>query len=71
MYLMGQIEFLEQNYIQSLELMEAAIHIKVPEGISFDEKMAETKTRIEKMNKQKVITQAPPTFIPEIHKKTR
>lgn len=65
MYLMGQIEFLEQNYIQSLELMEAAIHIKVPEGISFDEKMAETKTRIEKMNKQKVITQAPPTFIPE------
>ena len=65
MYLMAQIEFLEQNYPQSLELMEAALHIKLEDTEDFDGKIQNAKTRIEKMNKQKVITSAPPTFIPE------
>ena len=65
LYLMGQIEFLEQNYPQSLELMEAALQIKLPQMTSFDEKILNAKTRVEKTNKQKVITSAPPTFIPE------
>ena len=65
MYLMAQIEFLEQNYPQSLELMEAALHIKLEDTEDFDNKIQNAKTRIEKMNKQKVITSAPPTFIPE------
>ena len=65
LYLMGQIEFLEQNYPQSLELMEAALQIKLAQMTSFDEKILSAKTRVEKTNKQKVITSAPPTFIPE------
>ena len=65
LYLMGQIEFLEQNYPQSLDLMEAALQIKLPQMTSFDEKILNAKTRVEKTNKQKVITSAPPTFIPE------
>ena len=65
LYLMGQIEFLEQNYPQSLELMEAALQIKLAQMASFDEKILSAKTRVEKTNKQKVITSAPPTFIPE------
>ena len=65
LYLMGQIEFLEQNYPQSLELMEAALQIKLPQMTNFDEKILNAKTRVEKTNKQKVITSAPPTFIPE------
>ncbi len=65
LYLMGQIEFLEQNYPQSLDLMEAALQIKLAQMTSFDEKILNAKTRVEKTNKQKVITSAPPTFIPE------
>ena len=65
LYLMGQIEFLEQNYPQSLQLMEAALQIKLPQMTNFDEKILNAKTRVEKTNKQKVITSAPPTFIPE------
>ena len=65
LYLMGQIEFLEQNYPQSLELMDAAVQIKLSDASDFDEKISSTKTRIEKTNKQKVISSAPPTFIPE------
>ena len=65
LYLMGQIEFLEENYPQSLDLMEAALQIKLPQMTSFDEKILNAKTRVEKTNKQKVITSAPPTFIPE------
>ncbi len=65
LYLMGQIEFLEQNYSQSLELMDAAVQIKLSDASDFDEKISSTKTRIEKTNKQKVISSAPPTFIPE------
>ena len=65
LYLMGQIEFLEQNYTQSLELIDAALRIKIPGTTEFDEKILNSKLRIEKTNKQKVITSAPPTFIPE------
>ena len=65
LYLMGQIEFLEQNYPQSLELMDAALQIKIPDALNFNEKISNAKIRIEKTNKQKVITSAPPTFIPE------
>ena len=65
LYLMGQIEFLEQNYPQSLELMDAALQIKLPNTACYDEKILSAKTRIEKINKQKVISLAPPTFIPE------
>lgn len=65
MYLMAQIEFLEQNYPQSIELMDASLNIKTPETLTYDEKIFDTKTRIEKMNKQRVISSAPPTFIPE------
>ena len=48
MYLMAQIEFLEQNYPQSLELMEAALHIKLEDTEDFDGKIQNAKTRIEK-----------------------
>lgn len=65
MYLMAQIEFLEPNYPQSLALLEAALHITLDDTEDFDNKIQNAKTRIEKMNKQKVITSAPPTFIPE------
>ncbi len=65
LYLMGQIEFLEQNYTQSLELMDAALQIKLSDAIVFDEKIANTKTRIEKINKQKTINSSLPSFIPE------
>ena len=33
MYLMAQIEFFEQNYSQSLELIEAALHIKLEDTL--------------------------------------
>lgn len=65
MYLMAQIEFFEQNYSQSLELIEAALHIKLEDTLDFDEKIQNSKTKIEKHNKQKVISSAPPSFIPE------
>lgn len=65
MYLMAQIEFLEQNYSQALELTEAALHIKLEDTIDFDEKIQNSKSKIEKHNKQRVISSAPPTFIPE------
>ena len=62
---MAQIEFFEQNYSQSLELIEAALHIKLEDTLDFDEKIQNSKTKIEKHNKQKVISSAPPSFIPE------
>lgn len=65
MYLMAQIEFFEQNYSQSLELIEAALHIKLEDTLDFDEKIQNSKTKIEKHNKQRVISSAPPSFIPE------
>lgn len=65
LYLTGQIEFLEQNYTQSLDLMDAALHIKLSDTGNLDEKILNAKTQIEKTNKQKAITSAPPTFIPE------
>ena len=65
MYLMAQIEFFEQNYSQSLELIEAALHIKLENTLDFDEKIQNSKTKIEKHNKQRVISSAPPSFIPE------
>lgn len=68
MYLMAQIEFFEQNYSQSLELIEAALHIKLEDTLDFDEKIQNSKTKIEKHNKQRVISSAPPSFIPENNK---
>ena len=65
LYLMGQIEFLEENYSQSLDLTDAALHIKLPDTVEIDEKIKNAKTKVEQTNKQKFISSAPPSFIPE------
>ena len=65
LYLMGQIEFLEENYSQSLDLTDAALHIKLPDTVEIDEKIKNAKAKVEKTNKQKFISSAPPSFIPE------
>lgn len=65
LYLMGQIEFLEENYPQSLDLTDAALHIKLSDTEEFDEKIKRTRTKIEQTSKQRAINSAPPSFIPE------
>ena len=61
---MGQIEFLEENYSQSLDLTDAALK-KLPDTVEIDEKIKNAKAKVEKTNKQKFISSAPPSFIPE------
>lgn len=64
-YCMSQIEFMEQNYTEALDLINASIYLKVPEFSQFDEKIKIAKSRIEKTNKQKTISSNPPSFIPQ------
>lgn len=65
LYAMAQIEFMEQNYNEALDSINASLQLKLDFENDYDEKIQKAKSRIEKLNKQKTISLNPPSFIPE------
>lgn len=60
----GLIEYYEKNIDVALNLIKASLYIKTQGEYDFDNAILTYKQKIENENQQKVISSAPPSFIP-------
>ena len=60
----GLIEYYEKNIDIALNLIKASLYIKIKDDKKYDETILKYKQKIESEHRQKTITSAPPSFIP-------
>ena len=63
-FILGLIEYYEKNNSTALNLLKASLYIKTPEEANFDEAILKYQQKIERESRQRVISSAPPSFIP-------
>lgn len=67
MFLLGLIEFEEENIDVSLDLIHGASNIAINEEFDLDEKIFNFEEKIKKINQKKQISNEKPSFIPKHH----
>ncbi len=67
MFLLGLIEFEEENIDVSLDLIHGASNIAISEEFDLDEKIFNFEEKIKKINQKKQISSEKPSFIPKHH----